>query len=176
MPCSATSWIRARACSCKLECRERHWCRQLFERGLSLRAAFEAQISTKVLRQDQSRSSVHHEGCAGKSGPHVVRYRLRKCPAERQSFFLAGAFASSSNATPRALARRRVGIDGDVHVSIKGSPDLPVRGLGDALPRYQHEVPVARRAGGSTACKRHGICISAFTHRAETVPLKPPLS
>ena len=39
-----------------------------FERGLSHReAAFEAQISTEVLRQDQSRSSVHHEGCAGKA-------------------------------------------------------------------------------------------------------------
>src|SRR6266478_1643846 len=31
------------------------------------RAAFEAQIPTEVLRQDQSRSSVHHEGCAGKA-------------------------------------------------------------------------------------------------------------
>src|SRR6266446_1826319 len=30
-------------------------------------AAFEAQIPTEVLRQDQSRSSVHHEGCAGKA-------------------------------------------------------------------------------------------------------------
>src|SRR5258706_196625 len=35
-------------------------------RPVAQRAAFEAQISTKVLRQDQSRSSVHHEGCAGK--------------------------------------------------------------------------------------------------------------
>src|SRR5260221_14534210 len=84
----------------------------------------------------------------GREGPRrrAVRYRLRKCPAERQSFFLAGAFASSSNATPRALARRRAGIDADVHVPIKGSPDLPVRGLGDALPRYQHGLPVPRRA------------------------------
>jgi putative tryptophan/tyrosine transport system substrate-binding protein len=36
------------------------------------RAAFEAQISTKVLRQDQSRSSVHHEGCAGKAALPVL--------------------------------------------------------------------------------------------------------
>jgi hypothetical protein len=56
-----------RACS-EGACRERHWCRQLFERGLShRRAAFEAQIPTEVLRQDQSRSAVHHEGCAGKA-------------------------------------------------------------------------------------------------------------
>jgi hypothetical protein len=63
--CSMTTVVRCprtgHACS-EGACRGRHWCRQLFERGLSHRgAAFEAQISTKVLRQDSSRSSVHHE-------------------------------------------------------------------------------------------------------------------
>src|SRR6266478_1523243 len=36
-------------------------------RPVAQRAAFEAQIPTEVLRQDQSRSSVHHEDCAGKA-------------------------------------------------------------------------------------------------------------
>src|SRR5260370_20633364 len=73
----------------------------------------------------------------GREGPRrrAVRYRLRKCPAERQSFFLAGAFASSSNATPRALARRRVGIGGDAHVSLNESPHCPPPRPRDALPR-----------------------------------------
>jgi hypothetical protein len=49
--------------------RERHWCRQLFERGLSHRGLpLKRQIPTEVLRQDQSRSSVHHEGCGRESG------------------------------------------------------------------------------------------------------------
>jgi hypothetical protein len=60
-----------RACS-EGACRERHWCRQLFERGLSPRGAtFEAQIPTEVLRQDQSRSAVYHEDGAGKAAPPV---------------------------------------------------------------------------------------------------------
>jgi hypothetical protein len=54
--------------------RERHWCRQLFERGLSHRGLpLKRQIPTEVLRQDQSRSSVHHEGCAGKAALPVPR-------------------------------------------------------------------------------------------------------
>jgi hypothetical protein len=36
-------------------------------RPVAQRAAFEAQIQTEVLRQDQSRSCVPHEGCAGKA-------------------------------------------------------------------------------------------------------------
>src|SRR6266436_2367956 len=42
-------------------------------RPVAQRAAFEAQIPTEVLRQDQSRSSVHHEGCAGKAALPVPR-------------------------------------------------------------------------------------------------------
>jgi hypothetical protein len=50
-----------RACF-QVTCRERHWCRKMLERGLS---RTEAQIPTEVLRQDQSRSAVYHEGGAG---------------------------------------------------------------------------------------------------------------
>jgi hypothetical protein len=39
--------------------------RLLVSAPLAERAAFEAQIPTEVLRQDQSRSAVHHEGGAG---------------------------------------------------------------------------------------------------------------
>src|SRR5260370_38205149 len=41
-------------------CRERHWCRQLFERGLSHRG-LPLKRKFRVLRQDQSRSAVYHE-------------------------------------------------------------------------------------------------------------------
>src|SRR6266478_7836072 len=40
-------------------------------RPVAQRAAFEAHISTKVLRQDSSRSPVHHEGSAGKAALSV---------------------------------------------------------------------------------------------------------
>jgi hypothetical protein len=43
------------------------------QRPVAQRAAFEAQISTKVLRQDSSWSPVHHEGCAGKAALPVPR-------------------------------------------------------------------------------------------------------
>jgi hypothetical protein len=39
----------------------------------NLSTAFEAQIPTKVLRKDQSRSAVHHEGSAGKATLSVSR-------------------------------------------------------------------------------------------------------
>jgi hypothetical protein len=42
-------------------------------RPVAQRAAFEAQIPTEVLRQDQSRSAVHHEGSAGKAALSVSR-------------------------------------------------------------------------------------------------------
>jgi transcriptional regulator GlxA family with amidase domain len=46
----------------------------MFERGLSHRGLpLKRQIPTEVLRQDQSRSSVHHEGCAGKAALPVPR-------------------------------------------------------------------------------------------------------
>jgi hypothetical protein len=62
-----------RACS-EGACRERHWCRQMFERGLSHRGLpLKRQIPTKVLRQDSSRSPVHHDGSAGKAALSVSR-------------------------------------------------------------------------------------------------------
>ena len=55
-------------------CQERHWLSAAVRaRPVAERAAFEAQISTKVLRQDQSRSAVYHEGCAGKAALPVPR-------------------------------------------------------------------------------------------------------
>ncbi len=42
-------------------------------RPVAQRAAFEAQIPTEVLRQDSSRSPVHHEGSAGKAALSVSR-------------------------------------------------------------------------------------------------------
>ena len=60
-----------RACS-EGACCERHWCRQLFERGLSHRGLpLKRQIPTEVLRQDSSRSPVHHEGAARKAALSV---------------------------------------------------------------------------------------------------------
>ena len=38
-------------------------------RPIAQRATFEAQILTEVLRQDESRMPVHHEGDAGKTAP-----------------------------------------------------------------------------------------------------------
>src|SRR2546428_9069703 len=62
-----------RACS-EGACRERHWLSAAVRaRPVAHRAAAEAQISTKVLRQDSSRSPVHHEGCAGKAALPVPR-------------------------------------------------------------------------------------------------------
>jgi hypothetical protein len=62
-----------RACS-EGACRERHWCRQMFERGLSHRGLpLKRKFRPRWLRQDQSRSSVHHEGCAGKAALPVPR-------------------------------------------------------------------------------------------------------
>ena len=51
-------------------------------RPVAQRAAFEAQIPTKVLRQDQSRSSVHHEGCAGKAALSVSRRNVHRAQDE----------------------------------------------------------------------------------------------
>ena len=62
-----------RACS-EGACRERHWLSAAVRaRPVAQRAAFEAQIPTEVLRQDQSRSAVHHEGSAGKAALSVSR-------------------------------------------------------------------------------------------------------
>ena len=41
--------------------------------GCRLGAAFEAQIPTEVLRQNPSRSPVHHEGGAGKAALPIPR-------------------------------------------------------------------------------------------------------
>ena len=46
-------------------------------RPVAQRAAFEAQISTKVLRQDSSRSPVHHEGAARKAALSLKIERKR---------------------------------------------------------------------------------------------------
>src|SRR5258708_1496790 len=51
-------------------------------RPVAQRAAFEAQIPTEVLRQDQSRSSVHHEGCAGKAALPVSRRHVHRAQDE----------------------------------------------------------------------------------------------
>ena len=54
--------------------------------GRSHRAAFEAQIPTEVLRQDPSRSPVHHEGGAGKAAlPFPRRAVDRAQDSRRQS-------------------------------------------------------------------------------------------
>jgi hypothetical protein len=67
--CSMTTVVRCprtgHACS-EPTCQERHWRRKMFERGLSHRGLpLKRKIPTAVLRQDQSRSAVYHEGGAG---------------------------------------------------------------------------------------------------------------
>ena len=61
--------VTGRACS-EGTCRERHWART---RPVAHRAAFETQIPTEVLRQNSSRSPVHHEGGAGKAALPIPR-------------------------------------------------------------------------------------------------------
>ena len=96
-----------RACS-EPTCQERHWCRKMFERGLAQRAAFEAQIPTKVLRQDPSRSPVHHEGSAGRAAmplpwwaidrPRDNRRQSQNCRSAATS--LEGAFRAAHGTLP----------------------------------------------------------------------------
>jgi hypothetical protein len=75
-------------------------------------AAVEAQIPTEVLRQDQSRSSLHHEGGAGKAALPVPRrnvYRAQNrgwsCPDSRNaaSTVAAGFLSGAQPARPAAL-------------------------------------------------------------------------
>jgi hypothetical protein len=51
-------------------------------RPLAERAAFEAQIPTEVLRQDQSRSAVHHEGGAGQAAMPIPRRAVYRAQNE----------------------------------------------------------------------------------------------
>src|SRR5260221_6513770 len=81
---------------------------QFRARPIAQRAAFEAQIPTEVLRQDQSRSSVHHEGCAGKAALPVPRRavyrpktkagRARIAEAQRRRFRSRNVRLSQSGA------------------------------------------------------------------------------
>src|SRR5260370_14922355 len=93
--------VTGRACS-EGACRERHWCRQLFERGLShtpvaQRAAYEAQISTKVLRQDSSRSPVHFDPAM----LGVVRFRIT--PHDAHTTVFVAKLADGTPVATRAL-------------------------------------------------------------------------
>ena len=54
-------------------------------RPIAQRATFEAQILTEVLRQDESRMPVHHEGDAGKTAPIPRRAVDRSQDNRRQS-------------------------------------------------------------------------------------------
>ena len=53
-------------------------------RPIAHRAVFEAQIPTEVLRQDQSRSAVHHEGCAGKAALPIPRRAVDRSQDSRR--------------------------------------------------------------------------------------------
>ena len=49
------------------------------------RAAVEAQIPTEVLRQDPSRSPVHHEGGAGKAALPIPRRHVSLCQVRNKT-------------------------------------------------------------------------------------------
>jgi hypothetical protein len=73
------SAIRARSARGRDDAEEENHCARagFFDcwsaRPLAERAAFEAQIPTEVLRQDRSRSAVHHEGGAGQAAMPIPR-------------------------------------------------------------------------------------------------------
>jgi hypothetical protein len=67
-------------------------------RPIAHRAAFEAQIPTEVLRQNPSRSPVHHEGGAGKAALPIPRRFDRSQDHGRQSPDSRGAAATLESA------------------------------------------------------------------------------
>jgi hypothetical protein len=73
-------------------------------RPIAHRAAFEAQIPTEVLRQDENRMPVHHEGDAGKTALPIPRRTIdRPQDRGRQSTDCRGAANASERQQPDRL-------------------------------------------------------------------------
>ena len=70
-------------------------------RPIAHRAAFEAQIPTKVLRQDPSRSPVHHEGSAGKAAMPIPRRLIHRAQDSRRQSADCRSAAAEVEVVPR---------------------------------------------------------------------------